>query len=551
MWQGFESGNVERLLQSAKQECVWRQFPELNQDDGEPSLQLANYLLVGPQKYYSRDAFREARDWLIPRIQDQPNTLLNSLFHDIGRINQAIREMREINKDIRHDQVMPSSDIGLQQLCRDFVLPRYKDLAGAVYSALIEPIAITMTVERGKDSEGLLNNIHAAAASRPFASAMPATAAAFDPLVRNAIAHGSIEFTGPNIKFTDRASNKPDKSIEVLMGSAVRLFDYAVDVCNALVLAYAVILMANREVLSSLGYSLPDELLIGELIARLGTRAWSVTGCEKAPAIDHQPQLVVKVQETARTQSDFMFNLHKTAAWTQALLPGYARYLIQMSSPVGKPAGLYSFSGPRLDDANNGPRDSPRLYSDTVIPEACLDFGKRHDWPQSIHRLWLMGEAARSQCARAHLLRYSQPQKILLVIRDARATRDHSTIRLWARAVPSREQSSNDLSRLIDSQSKRVLDTLTKAALRVAIHHQPVTIAPKYVSLDLFSRDLRVRELQASHLRPELVCRLEYAKSDSFLPRVTLQNGRVERRGQIRITWNSHPISYDKDSWFC
>lgn len=443
MWQGFEFSSVDRQLQDAKQGCVWWRFSELRQDADESSLQLAEYLLVGPQKYYSRDAFREVHDWLIPRIQKPSNVLCNSLFHDTRRIDQAIREMRVMNKDPRHDQAMPSSDIGLQQLCRDFVLPGYKDLAGAVYSAFVEPIAITKTAEHGGKPEGMLNNLHAA--SENVAAAMPATTAAFDSLVRNAIAHGGIEFVGPNIRFTDRASNK---SIEVLMGSAIRLFDYAVDVCNALVLAYAVILMANREVLSSLGYSLPDELLIGELIARLGTGAWSVTGCEKAPAIDHQPQLVVKVQETARTQSDFMFNLHKTAAWTQALLPGYARYLIQTSSPVGKPAGLYSFSGPRLDDANNGPRDSPRLYSDTVIPEACLDFGKRHDWPQSIHRLWLMGEAARSQCARAHLLRYSQPQKILLVIRDARATRDHSTIRLWhgrCRHASSRPMISLDL----------------------------------------------------------------------------------------------------------
>lgn len=548
MWQGFEFSNVDRQLQEAKQECVWQQFPELKRDADEPSLQLADYLLVEPQKYYSRDAFREVHDWLMSRVPKPSEFLFNSLFHDTGRIDHALREMREINKDPRHDQTMPSSDINLQQLCRNFVLPGYLNLTEAVYATLVEPIAAAMTVERGKRPDGIIDNIHASATSPSFTSAMPATAAAFDSLVRNAIAHDGVKFTGPNITFTDRISKK---SIEVLMGSAIRLFDYAVDVCNALVLAYSIVLVGNRTVLSSLGYKLPDELLIGELIARMGTRDWSVTGCEKAPAIDNQSQLIVKVQEAVRAQNDFVFNLHRTAAWTQALLPRYARYLVQTSSRTGRLAGLYSFSGPRLDDANNGPRENPGLYADTVIQESCVDFNKRHSWPRPIRRLWLIGEAGKSQLARARLLHFSEPTSILFIIRDARVKRDHFTVRLWAWGAPSFDRSSDDISALIDSQPEHVLSRLTRAALRVALHHPSVTIALKYVCLDLFSRDLRVRELQASHLRPELICQLEYAESDSFFPKVTLMGGRVERRGRIRITWNSHPVLYNKGSWFC
>jgi hypothetical protein len=315
VWQGFEFGYVERQLQDAKRECVGRQFPELKRDADEPSLQLANYLLVGPQKYYSRNAFREVHDWLMPRVQQPSKAFLASLFRDTtGRIDQAFREMREINNDPRHEQAMPSSDAGLRQLCRDFVLPRYGDLVEGVYSAFLEPMAIAKTVEHGGKPEGVLNNTHAA--SETLAAVMPATTAAYDPVVRNAIAHADIEFVGSHIKFTDRPPRKPEKNIEVLMGSAVRLFDYAVDVCNALVLAYSIVLVGNREVLSSLGYKLPDELLIGELIAKMGKRDWSVTGCEKAPAIDSQSQLVVNVQEAVGAQSDFVFNLHRTAAWT-------------------------------------------------------------------------------------------------------------------------------------------------------------------------------------------------------------------------------------------
>jgi hypothetical protein len=550
MWQGFESGNIEQPLQSAKQACVWQQFPELNQDDGELSLQLSDYLLVGPQKYYSRDAFREVHDWLMPRLQKPSDVLLNSLFSDIGTINQAIREMREINKDPQHDQVMPSSDVGLQQLCRDFVLPRYLNLAEAVYLVLIEPIAVTMTIERGKKPDGIQNNNHTATTDPSFTSVMPATAAAYDSIVRNAIAHNGVEFTGSTIRFTDRGSNST-KSIEVLAGSAVRLFDYAVDVCNALVLAFSIVLIGNRKVLSSSGHTLPDELLTGALIAKVSARTWSVTGCEEAPAIDHQSQLVVKVQEDERVQSDFLFKLHRTAAWAQTLLPGYARYFVQTSSPAGNPTGLHSFDGSRLDKANNAPCDSPELHALSVNEEPSMDFSKRHDWPKPIRQLWLLGAAAKSQFARTRLLRYAQSGRILLVIRNARAKRDHSTIRLWAWAVPSFEQPPNDFSTLISSQPEHVLRELTRASLRVASRHPAVTIAPKYVCLNLFSRDLRTRELEASHLRPELICQLEYAESDTFFPRVTLLNGTVERRGQIRITWNSHPVPYAKESWFC
>jgi hypothetical protein len=526
---------------------VWQQFPELKRDADETSLQLADYLLVEPQKYFSRDAFREVHDWLMPRVQKPSDAFLDSLFGDIAQVNQAIREMREINKDPRHDQAMPSSDIDLQQLCRNFVLPGYLNLTEAVYATLVEPIAAAMTVERGKRPDGIVNNIHAAATDPSFTFAMPATAVAYDPVVRNAIAHDGVKFIGPNITFTDRISKK---SIEVLMDSAIRLFDYTMDVCNALVLAYSIVLLGNRKVLSSLGYDLPDELLIGELMAKMGTRDWSVTGCEKAPTIDNQSQLVVKVQETVHTRSDFVFNLHRTAAWAQALMPGYTRYLVQTSSRAGR-LGLYSFSGPRLDDANNGPQDNPGLCADTVIQESCMDFNKRHDWPRPIHRLWLIGAAAKSQLARARLLHYSESTSILFVIRDARAKRDRSTVRLWAWGAPSFERSSDDISALIDSEPKHVLSGLTRAALHIALHHPVVTVAPKYVCLDLFSRDIRVRELQASHLRSELVCRLEYAAYDSLLPRVTLMGGRVERRGHIRITWNSHPVPYNKETWFC
>src|SRR5450756_2914605 len=109
MWQGFESGYVERILQDTKQRCVWRQFPEIKQNDSESSLQLADYLLVGPQKYYSRDAFREVHDWLVPHVQQPSKVFLASLFRDTtGRIDQAFREMREINNDPRHEQATVS-----------------------------------------------------------------------------------------------------------------------------------------------------------------------------------------------------------------------------------------------------------------------------------------------------------------------------------------------------------------------------------------------------------------------------------------------------------
>lgn len=554
MWHGFEFGYVERQLQDTKQKCVWQQFPDLKRDTDEPSLQLADYLLVEPQKYFSRSAFREVHDWLMPRVQKSSGVFLDSLYGDIAQVNQAIREMREINRQINndpwHDQAMPSSDILLQQLCREFVLPRYLNLTEAVYLALIKPIVVTMRIDRDSGIDDLQKNNHTAATDQFFASAMPITAATYDPVVRNALAHNKLAYVGPVVRFTDEGAKGTSRTVEVLMGSVIRLFDYAVDVCNALVLAYCVVLTANRGVLALSGHKLPDELLIGELIARMSTRAWAVTRCEKAPAIDNQSQLVVKVQETVRTQNDFVFNLHRTAAWVQALMPGYTRYLVQTSSRVGKP-GLYSFSGPRLDDANNGPQDNPELYADTVIQESCVDFNKRHDWPRSIHRLWLIGEAGKSQLARARLLHYSESTSVLLIVRDARATRDHFTVRLWARGAPTFERPSGDISALIDSQAEHVLRGLTRAALRVASHHPAVTIAPKYVCLDLFSRDLRVREMQTSHLRPELICRLEYAESDSLFPKVTLMGGKVERRGRIRITWNSRPVPYNKDSWFC
>jgi len=546
MWQGFRSGGVDRLLWAAKQECLWRQFPELKRDPNEPSLQLANYLLVEPQKYYSRDAYREVRDWLMLCIRKPSGDFLNLLFHDTDRIDHAIREMREINRDPRHYEATPSSDVNLQQLCRDFALPGYFNLTEGVYSDLVEPISAAMTVKRGKNPDGIMNHIYNATTSPSFASAMPATAAAFDSVVRNAIAHGGVRFAGPSVTFTDTK-----KSIEVLLGSVIRLFDYTVDVCNALILAYSVALIANREALSSIGYRLPDELLIGEIIARTTTRAWSVTGCEKAAAIDNQSQLVVKVQDAVRAQIDFMFSLHKTAAWTQALLPGYARYLVQTSSPAGTLSGLYSFSGPRLDDANNGFQDSPTPYADVIIQESCLPFVRHRDWPTPIHRVWLMREAVRSQLARAHLLHYSEPKSILLVIRNARAKRDHSTVRLWGWGAPSFERSHDEVTTMVASQPEHVLGRLSRAALHVACPRLAVTVVPKYVCLDLFSRDLRIRELEASHLRPELVCQLEWADSGTLLPKVTLMGGRVERHGHVRITWNSHPVPYDKESWFC
>ena len=264
-------------------------FPDLETGQAAPFLALRSYLHRCPERFFDRTVQLLMLGWLRNRDNRQRAELKQYFVDASAELSAAMLFLRQVNSEEWHDRALIRGDDYEVVRFIDTVLhPAYLRLSEGVLAALIRPVAHFARLDRGKSVEGMdVFNLVQELAGGPMSPCVEA----YNHTVRNGIGHGGIAYLQSDIRYRDKKVNA-----EVLdVWSAVRLCDDMVDTCNALACAIKLFLIVR----GSVGYQLPHELLIEELMEETRSPWWTITGCIKSE-LPNASQLLLYARPESR-----------------------------------------------------------------------------------------------------------------------------------------------------------------------------------------------------------------------------------------------------------
>ncbi len=196
-------------------------------------------------------------------------------------------------------------------------------------------------------------------------------------IVRNGIAHGSVDYLNNEIQYTDKKGN----SETLFYADVITLFDELIDCCNAMVLALKLFLIKHNKD----EYKFPCAFLIEELKAQTENIWLEVNNCLPMTILGDKSQLLVYTY--VKTTDILKVNLfmYQIANIAETLLPDYERYFITFRSNCAYP-GWFSFDGNKLTIARMSKTDDYKVFVE-AIEEAGILFKPKWKFPKLVYKI--------------------------------------------------------------------------------------------------------------------------------------------------------------------
>jgi len=480
---------------------------------GDDILSLADYLDRRPERFFSRAA-AEAMSELLNRLRrEHPDLLLRFFrsYHDA--LKTAFRSMDDINRLPLQDQTL--GDIGADELGRlatlDLVVhPAYLRLTEAVLGIAILPGA---QLERRKRSKDELNIKLQARVEEledgPFAPFFEP----FERNVRNAIAHGSLVFHEYAVEYRDFR-----ETVKLDIVSAFRLFDRAVDILNGFLLAYRLFFIESAEFLVNENVTVPLPVLIRELQAQVETSSWRILGALETTYADDKPGLRLRVDTSLEDDREVYETTAATGAVAERLAPGFDMYEIHLQA-FAMPKGVGVARGAKLRDARKdgrtGPMDVAGAFESILV------------WPRITQQVAdFVPETVTA----------GEP-----MLRRTRLVRKEDWLQLDAEIIL--EMDDRDIAKeYVRSYVDDLITTSAKHARAATSDPDLRSLPIGAIYLTVFLRDGRQRYLNG--LGTNTLCRI-IDRVVGPVADAPLYKSIVEKRGRMRIEWNTVPFDDD------
>jgi hypothetical protein len=301
----------------------------------------------------------------------------------------------------------------------------------------------------------------------------------------------------------------------------VRLFDDALDVCNALALGLKLFLLYGNVPRSDW----PQEVLLQELQAASASPWWTIEACLPSHSAKGS-QLNIHVNVSTRDYSKVQYSSVQTAAIAQRLAPGYSRYFISLRSPKALP-GWAGFYGLRLSQVAAQSRVSLADYA-SALEDNLIFYVPHHKLPRAINVLDSIRVALQVQAQTAANAFWDSAGQCRVQVRHI----------------------ERHCSRWLVTNAWVVIDKPDIAAVRkgapgilTQVHaHKPSMLAVMpsgFTYVSVFAVDFRRRRLYGYGLGPALVCTLT-KRRDSRKQIMDILGSRTETLHGIRFAWNTN-----------
>ncbi|MHB8879142.1 MAG: hypothetical protein ACYC8T_36040 [Myxococcaceae bacterium] len=497
-----------------KRKSVLKRLPELELDPEKGLLSLHDSLDRFPESLFDRKAYRQFLSWLSDG--SRAALVAQIIEEEAPRLSRALRALAEINSQEWHDQ-LPGSDMEGLLLLDRIVHPAHLRLLEPVLKAFLHLAARVSRRSRGVGEDGLEIN----PAAKEVRDRGPNLAAeVYDHVVRNAIAHGGIEFRGDQVVYTDSKAG----SRIMTWGEMVGRTDDLLDTCNGLALALKVFLLSAGIPRASW----PREVLLRELQCVSETPWWKIEASLPSNSLQGS-QLNIYAVASTHNRLHVVSSAIQTAALAEALAPGFDRYFISIRSPVAGP-GWAGFAGAKLAAVRRSGAQSVHQFV-PALEESGIFYFPRRELPKILSRADTFRMAVSIQAHEAllriretlpwphaavrHLTMHTDP---LLVI-HAWAVCESTDVQLIRESVP----------RIMRLVSRRVLATRPLLAARPA----------GLTQVSLYSSDRRRRQMLSYGHGPDLIATLTRYR-DKRKRVIDIEGSRVETISGVRVAWNSN-----------
>lgn len=504
-------------------------FPLLASLDSDDIISLTDYLDERPQRFYSRAAMDAMTTLLVEIRRDHPDILIDFFRDHHEALKVAFRSAEEINRAAIHDRRLDELGGPLRQLSvlDTTIHPAYLQLMESVLGTTILPVARSSRRRRKKDE----NSIPLTARIEELATGpLRPSLAPFERVMRNAIAHGGIVFRDGSIEYRDSK-----QTVVHNVTAAFAQFDRALDVCNALLLAYRLFFVSATDFFATHALAIPLPVLIRELRAQVESASWSIEGALETAYADDTPGLRLFANARFRDVIKIYEATTRTAAVAERLAPSFTTYEVTVDQ-FSQPAGVGVFNGKRLHELRQGGVRSLGDIAAEAAPNALLilDPGPARSWPNVIRIAGFWIEAVRS--LRGRIVPKRRP-----FVRSSRIHRKGHYLQVDATIVLEIED--RDEAKAFVRRHRRSLINMAIRDARARSKTWLWRFVPiGFVDLDFFLIDARPRDLYG--LGKNYVGQLlERRLGRIEVPR--LHKAATEPIPRGRVDWNTMPFGDD------
>jgi len=522
---------ITKVLHQNWYEKIDEKFPELLFSDSN-ILSFVDYINNSPQKFYSSEAYQFYLAFLTNLKMSNSELLKQFIDENQNSINRAITSLNEINQKPIHDIFLPEGDLQLYQFIDKEIHYNYLRLLEGAYFVFISLIAKHSRTKRAKKLDGLdlFNCVQEIEKSATF------IAEAYNNTVRNGIAHGSVIFQDNNLIYTDKKGNSEKFSKR----NTVKKFDYLVDICNGLTLAFQAFIFTNLEFFDKNSISIPQSILLKELKFQSDGPAWEVIATSDSITIDNRSQLMIYIENFFRDYNKVQFNCFRTAYLATKFTNNYDRIFLHLDSKYSSfgRSGWAAFDGAKMKEniLNNSPLES---YAGIMENNGVM-FLPKIKLPRILYKLgsFMMSMKVILPMTLKAYFENVSPNPFLI-----RETRIHSRGKFAVVSDPSvvvKEKYAFELQTLIRTNFKIIIRRVKKHSRKECSRFSILRYLPiKYIRVFVYQEDNRVRALRNSGLVPELICTIE-VNTTKKIKTIDIIGGSPEQHGKYRIVWNQN-----------
>lgn len=518
----------------AEQQGYWRErirerFSDVAVCEHHNYLALQSYVLDVPERFFhepTRDVvFRE----LCRLRRDEPRTLVRILCDFAGDLDTAYRALHELNQLDVHEGSLPTDYLETAAWFDAHINPAWLKLTEAVYSRLILPLSAWLRIRRNAGLDGFdtyqrveeLRKAGYVDIVRPYSN-----------VIRNAIAHGSVQYGDLDITYVDRKEQRLFSYYE-----AASLFDNMLDVANGIALACHMFMLVESDFLTENGVRLPQSLAISELKFQLDSWGWAVRWCIETGTVHGSKQLTIYTEDSVLRPMKFFFYAIRTAILAEQLIPGFDRYFIHAKSKYS----MLSFAGFNGEALKSIREKSPKSLLDygTAIDKDRVSFAPRFRLPRFVFFLANLVALAKSHLKVRRWRSVAAITPLRIHIRESRIHRNGLHAIVHASVVVTCG-SAECLESLVRTRRRAITRTAIKHARKHAESRGLVrSLRVGFAHISVFTRDYRVRRLRNSGLMPDLLCTIQLIKLRRIRI-VDIIGGIPEQAGKVRLVWNSN-----------
>lgn len=528
---------IEKNSATAQQHEDWRQrivmeFSETDFSYNSDYLCLIHYLDRAPQKFYSKEAFKQYLFFLENTKCKDPAVLADILIDAEQLLNISNRILAEVNSKLIHDTFLPKDHNDLINFIDKDIHYNLLKVYETPLFYLARIIAKYHWIKNNKSTDGLdLYNTVEQLKKVGFTFIDKA----YLHNVRNGIAHGKVIYTDLDITYIDKKGGEakiPTKRI-------VDTLDNVLDITNGFCLAFKIFCLTNSDFFENFKIPIPQSILLEELQAKANGPGWKITNCLESVAMHDKRQLIIYVKNDNWDYSKVHWYSFTTALWAEALTKCYDRIFFSLHSTHAQlsPTGWAAYDASKFKKLREANEKRFEEFKG-VLEDDMIFFIPKVKFPRFIYKIGTYLSIVRLTFPlawRKYIDTYfPNPFSI-------RETKIHSKRFFAVIQDPSviiKSDFQYDVEELIRKSTKKIVNLTIKYSRRQCSIFSLVRYLPvKYARIFIYDTDKRVRNLRDSGLIKELIATIEI-NTTKRIKTIDISGGVPEQMGKYRIVWN-------------